>query len=350
MTTGRVCLKQYLDSWLITNVGREPICETVACIAATGIIFAQNIARYTVNSNSLRSVSKNSDGDVQTPLDILAHSLFENALRNAPVGILVSEESEEAIVLNQSASLGVAIDPLDGSSNIETNIPVGTIFSIFEFELADIPLSKTSFLERQGVNQLGAGFFIFGPQTKLILTLLSGTHIFSLDPESAEFYLSKADVRIPESQREFAINASNYRYWDDSIRGYVDDCIAGESGPREENFNMRWIASLVAEAYRVLIRGGIFLYPRDSRAGYENGRLRLLYEAFPIALLIEQAGGAATDGEARILDKINLDLHGRVPLIFGSKDKVERVAHYYATPPVDKNRYALFQPRQLLRS
>ena len=350
MNTGNVSLKQYLVSWSNANTGCENIAEAVECIAATGATLGNNIARFAITSISPDSASKNRVSDTRSPLDTLAHNLFENALPGTDVGILASEESNEAIVLNKSKPLGVAIDPLHGTSNIETNAPVGTLFSIFKFKPADLPLSKESFLGRRGADQVAAGFFIFGPQTKLVLTLRHGTHIFSFDPESKEFWLSVADIQIPDARREFAINASNYRYWDNSIRGYVDDCIAGDSGPREENFNMRWIASLVAEAYRVLVRGGIFLYPHDSRPGYENGRLRLLYEAFPIALLIEQAGGAATDGENRILDQKNPDLHGRVPLIFGSKDKVERVARYYATPPVDKNRYALFQRRQLLRN
>jgi fructose-1,6-bisphosphatase I len=348
--TGKVSLRQYLDRWSHAKTGREQIAETVECIATMGAVLAQIVARYSITSDSDHPRTTNSDGDVQTSMDILAHNLFENALRSSPVGILVSEELEEAVVLNQSRRLAVAIDPLDGSSNLETNIPVGSIFSIFEFEPTELPLTKDSFLNRQGSSQVAAGFFMFGPQTKFVLTLLDGTHIFTLDPETSEYVLTHANVRLPDSKREFAINASNYRYWDDSIRGYVDDCIAGEKGPREENYNMRWIASLVAEVYRILVRGGIFLYPRDTRPDYKNGRLRLLYEAFPISLLIEQAGGAATDGEKRILDQVNSGLHGRVPLIFGSNDKVERVARYYATPPVDKNRYALFEPRQLLRN
>jgi len=348
--TSRISLNQYLDNWSEARREREEIAETVLCITMAATKLTRTIARYSSFPSAGKPGSKNSDGDTQSSLDIDAHKLFENALSDAPVGLLVSEESEAAILLNASRSLGVAIDPLDGSSNIETNLPVGTIFSLFAFEQGDSHLTKNSFLNLKGVDQVAAGFFVFGPQTMLVLTLRDGTHIFSMDPESLDFQLCHERVQIPESKREFAINASNYRYWDNSIRGYIDDCIAGEAGPREENFNMRWIASLVAEAYRILVCGGIFLYPRDLRPGYENGRLRLLYEAFPIALLIEQAGGAATDGENRILEQVSSTLHGRTPLIFGSKDKVERVARYYKTPPVEKNRFALFEPRQLLRN
>lgn len=350
VNTGSVSLKQYLDSWSNDDVRRQQIAETVECMAASATVLSKAIARISVTVDTSQPHIKNSDGDEQAPLDLLAHGLFEKSLSDAPVGILVSEESDEAIVLDPSAPLGVAFDPLAGSSNIDTNMPVGSIFSIFEFEQAALPLSKTSFLHRQGINQAAAGFFIFGPQIRFVLTLGNGTHIFSLDPDTAEYRLSQGNVQIPDARPEFAINASNYRHWDNSIRGYVDDLIAGNSGPREENFNMRWTASLVAEAYRILVRGGIFLYPRDARPGYENGRLRLVYEAFPIAFLIEQAGGMATDGENKILSLENSDLHGRVPLVFGSTDKVERVARYYATPPIDKARYALFETRQLLRN
>jgi fructose-1,6-bisphosphatase I len=348
--TGCIPLNQYLDTWSEARREREEIAETVLCMAMAATKLSRTIARYPGFSPVGKPGSKNSDGDTQSSLDIHAHELFKNALSSAPVGLFVSEESEAAILLNASKSLGVAIDPLDGSSNIETNLPVGTIFSIFAFEQGDSQLAQNSFLDLKGVDQVAAGFFVFGPQTMLVLTLGDGTHIFSMDPESLDFQLCHERVAIPESKREFAINASNYRYWDNSIRGYIDDCIAGKEGPREEDFNMRWVASLVAEAYRILVSGGIFLDPRDLRPEYENGRLRLLYEAFPIALLIEQAGGAATDGENRILDQVNTTLHGRTPLIFGSKDKVERVARYYKTPPVEKNRFPLFEPRQLLRS
>ncbi|MFV2031804.1 MAG: class 1 fructose-bisphosphatase, partial [Gammaproteobacteria bacterium] len=332
-----------------SQAGREEIAGTVLCIATAAAKLAGMIARNAFAPAVEGPNSKNSDGDTQSLLDVQAHKLFEDALANTAVGLLASEESEEATVLNRDAPLGVAIDPLDGSSNIDTNLSLGAIFSIYDFGHTNTPLSKESFNNIKGTDQVAAGFFVFGPQTNLVLTLLNGTQMFSMDPETSEFLLVHENIQIPESQREFAINASNYRFWDDSIRGYIDDCIAGESGPRGENFNMRWVASLVAETCRILVRGGIFLYPRDLRPGYENGRLRLLYEAFPIALLVEQAGGAATDGETRILDRVTSDLHGRVPLIFGSNEKVERVARYYATPPVNKHRFALFEPRQLLR-
>ena len=350
MNSDSVSLKQYLESWSADNYRHEQIARTVECLAASATMLSRMIARTPFIEDTCQAGNKNSDGVDQVSLNILAHDLFEKSLSEAPVGILVSKECDEAVVLDPSSQLGVALDPLDGLSNIATNIPIGSIFSIVEFDKTELPLSNNSFFNRLGFNQSAAGFFIFGPQTRFVLTVGDGTHIFWLDPDSAEYRLSHRNVQIATSHPEFAVNASNYRHWDSSIRGYIDDCIAGNRGPREEDFNMRWTASLVAEAYRILVRGGIFLYPGDDRPGYENGRLRLLYEAFPIGLLVEQAGGLATDGKNRVLDQVNSDLHGRVPLIFGSKDKVERVARYYATPPVDKTRYALFEPRQLLRS
>ena len=239
---------------------------------------------------------------------------------------------------------------LTAHQNIDTNLSLGTLFSIFSFDAETKPLTSDSFLNKTGSDQVAAGFIVFGPQTTLTLTFGSGTHIFALDQTRGEYYLAREDIQVPTEQREFAINASNYHYSLMSIRGYVDDCIAGQAGPRGTDFNMRWAASLVAEAYRIFVRGGIFLYPRDLRPGYEDGRLRLLYEAFPIALLIEQAGGAATDGEKRLLDIAVTELHQRVPLVFGSKDKVERVARYYSHPPIEANRYPLFESRTLLRN
>ncbi len=200
-----------------------------------------------------------------------------------------------------------------------------------------------------GTAQLAAGFIIYGPQTAFALTVGDGTRIFTLDRGTRQFILTRPAVQIPEGRREYAINASNYRHWNAAVREYVDDLVAGESGPRGQNFNMRWIASLVAEAYRVLVRGGIFLYPRDSRPDYRAGRLRLVYEAFPIAFLVEQAGGAATDGERRILDLIPESLHCRTPLIFGSADKVARVTRYHAAPPSIVGESPLFAKRGLFR-
>ena len=343
-------LNKYLTRWSDTNQDRVDIAQTIECIAITSIKLAKLISLNSLREVNSLPMTTNSDGDTQKPLDILAHKLFEEAFQNTAVGLLASEESEEVLLLNERATLSVAIDPLDGSSNIDTNLSVGTIFSIFSFGSKSSVLNKDAFIGKTGDHQLASGFIVFGPQTTLVLTCRNGTHIFALDGEQSKFYLSQQNIKIIPERREFSINASNYHHWDESIRSYVDDCIAGQSRPRGADFNMRWAASLVAEAYRIFVRGGIFLYPHDSRPNYRNGRLRLLYEAFPIALLIEQADGAATDGEQRILDRKVAAIHERVPLVFGSKDKVERVARYYSNPSIANENHPLFTSRSLLRS
>lgn len=201
-----------------------------------------------------------------------------------------------------------------------------------------------------GSHQRAAGYIIYGPQTALLLTMGEGTQMFILDPLDRQFRLTGENLQITPTTREFAINASNFRHWDEHIRGYVDDCLEGERGPRAANFNMRWIASLVAECHRILSRGGVFLYPGDERQGYSRGRLRLTYEANPIAWLVEQAGGAASTGRERILDIQPTDIHQRVPLIFGSREEVARIDGYYADLHPLGSRSPLFGQRGLFRA
>jgi len=200
-----------------------------------------------------------------------------------------------------------------------------------------------------GTAQLAAGFAVFGPQTALVLTLGNGVQVFTLDRRDGTFWLVRERLLIPGETREYAINASNYRHWEQPVRTYIDDCINGSSGIRGKDFNMRWMGSLVAEAYRVLARGGIFLYPSDSRPGYENGRLRLIYEAHPMAFLVEQAGGKASTGRERILDIAPTSLHQRVPLIFGSAGKVDRLVGLHTSPDPGVDTAPLFARRGLFR-
>jgi fructose-1,6-bisphosphatase I len=261
----------------------------------------------------------------------------------------VSEELDEVAVLNPGAPLLLAIDPLDGSSNIDANVSIGTIFSVLPAP-PDCPVPTLSGFLQPGVRQLAAGYALYGPHTAFVITVGSGTHMFTLDRARGQFRLTAASVRVPPKTREFAINASNHRHWDEPIRIYVDDCLKGTEGPRGENFNMRWIASMVAEAHRVLARGGIYLYPGDVREGYERGRLRLIYEASPIAWLIEQAGGAASTGTERILEILPAAIHQRVPLIFGSRDEVARLDRYHLDPYPIGERSPLFGRRGLFRS
>jgi fructose-1,6-bisphosphatase I len=265
------------------------------------------------------------------------------ALKNSPVAWMGSEEDKDPQALNEGAPLAVNIDPLDGSSNIDTNVSIGTIFSI-------LPAQGENPLLQPGRNQLAAGYVIYGPQTALVLTLGEGTHIFWLHPCGEEFLLVKQNVQIPPKTREYAINSSNFRFWDDAIQAYVIDCTLGEDGPRHADFNTRWIASLVAESFRIFSRGGIYIYPDDSRSAYTKGRLRLVYEANPIAMLTEQAGGACTTGTERILDIEPSSLHQRVALVFGSKTEVEEIVHYYRAPHSLGGRSPLFGQRGLFRT
>ena len=274
------------------------------------------------------TVGQNSDGDKQTALDVEADDAFMQALKKTEVRWYASEEREEIESLDPAGTLALAIDPLDGSSNINANVSIGTIFSIFQ--AAD---TAEKSVMRPGHEQLCSGYVIYGPQTMLLFTIGNGVLSFILDRNIEEFVLVTSSLKVPETATEFAINASNYRHWSLPIRAYIDDCLAGDDGPHEKNFNMRWVASLVAETHRIIMRGGIFLYPGDDRPGYEQGRLRLVYECAPIAFLIEQAGGKATDGCDRILDIVPQSLHGRIPFVFGSTEKVARVAAYHDLPP-----------------
>jgi fructose-1,6-bisphosphatase I len=288
----------------------------------------------------------NPDGDPQKDIDLAADRLMRGVLRALPVAAVLSEEAELPEIFDEAAPLCVAIDPLDGSANLENNISVGTIFSIRP-KARDV---ISTFFE-PGTAQCAAGFFVYGPQTSLVLALDGRVDLFILDPASDDFVLITRNVRIPPDTAEFAINASNRRHWSGAVRAYVDDCIAGVNGERGRDFNMRWIGSLVAEAYRILVRGGVFLYPADARPGYREGRLRLVYEAHPIALVMEWAGGAASNGRARILELSARTLHQRVPLIMGSPRAVRDIEMLHAgvEPMFESGDAPLFARRGLFR-
>jgi len=305
----------------------KPISETVQVMCRVGKQLAKTISRGALEGAMGAAVGDNTDGDIQKALDVLADEMFFDALQGSAVRWYASEEREKVKEINPRGTLALATDPLDGSSNIDVNVSIGTIFSIYDAK--DDP--DASFL-RPGSEQLAAGYIIYGPQTGLMVTFGSGTLSFILDPETDEFVLLDDAVKVPAASSEFAINASNSRHWSKPVRAYIDECLAGDTGPRAKNFNMRWVGSLVAETHRVLSRGGIFLYPRDARPGYENGRLRMVYECAPIAMLIEQAGGLATDGCNRLLEQQVTSLHSRTPLVFGTADKVNRVAACHDHP------------------
>ena len=291
-------------------------------------------------------VGSNSDGDVQKAHDILADETFERAFRRAGVRAFVSEEREGMTPLDPDGAFLVALDPLDGSSNIETNITVGTIFGVLDAPTGAVDVAD--FL-KPGHELRAAGVILYGPHVAMTFTTGAGAHVAVLDPDTRRFHMTRLNLHIPEGSAEFAINASNARHWTAPIRAYIDDLVMGETGPRVRDFNMRWIASMAADVYRVLQRGGVYLYPEDSRPGYAKGRLHLVYEGNPVALLIEQAGGLAIDGVNRILDIEPEGLHTRTPLIFGSTDKVERVRSYALDGHRSASRAPLFGRRGLWR-
>ncbi len=330
---------------VITDKSRIPaeLHAVMEALARVSTELSRTIQRGALGGSLAAAVGENTGGDQQKALDVMADDAFAAALKDTPVRFYASEEQDVVVELNPAGTLALAIDPLDGSSNIDVNVSIGTIFSIFQ--AADT--ADESFL-RPADQQIAGGYVIFGPQTNLVVTFGDGVQMHVLDPDTHCFILVNDAVRVPEISREFAINASNYRHWSPAIRAYIDDCIAGDEGPREANYNMRWVASLVAETHRIMTRGGIFLYPADARAGYERGRLRMVYECAPIAFLIEQAGGKATDSHDRIMTQAAGSLHARTPLVFGSAEKVDRVSAYQDLPEDEVS--ALFGNRGLFRA
>lgn len=316
--------------------------HVIDAVCGVGIKLSKIIAKGQLGDKLAIEVGVNSDGDGQKALDIIADNAFAEALRDKGVRYYASEERATVDELDSAGDLALAIDPLDGSSNIDVNVSIGTIFSI---RMAGID-GPTTFLGSNR-NQLAAGYIIYGPQTSLVVTFGQGTLLYGLDADTGRFEFIEI-LAIPKKSQEFAINASNYRHWRKPIRNFIDDCLSGEAGPKGKNYNMRWVASLVAEAHRIIMRGGIFLYPDDAREGYESGRLRLVYECAPISFLIEQAGGTATDGHTPILDLKADTLHARSPLIFGSPENTEQLDIYQNEP--DKEQSALFHDRGLYRS
>jgi fructose-1,6-bisphosphatase len=297
----------------------------------------------------------NIQGEEQKPLDVLANRImFDHCEWGGHLAGMVSEELADVYRIPARYPRGkylLAFDPLDGSSNIDVNISVGTIFSVLRAPEEISEPSADHFLQ-PGTRQICAGYAIHGPVSMLVLTFGRGVHGFTLDRDIGEFVLTHPGLTIPEETREFAINASNERFWEPPVRRYVSECLAGRNGPRGSDFNMRWIASLVAEVHRILMRGGLFMYPRDTKDPAKPGRLRLLYEANPMAMIVEQAGGAAITGLERILDLAPTRLHQRVPVILGSRNEVERIAAYHVEHELGMDQpfsSPLFNTRSLFR-
>ena len=295
----------------------------------------------------------NVQGETQKKLDVAANDAFLRA--NEWGGLLagmVSEEMAAPYAIPAHFPRGkylLVFDPLDGSSNIDVNVSVGSIFSILRAPNPGSDAGAGDFLQ-PGTRQMCAGYAIYGPSTMLMITVGTGVHGFTLEPQLGEFILTHPNLWIPATTSEFAINASNSRFWEPAVKRYVDECLAGKTGPRGRDFNMRWVASLVAETHRILMRGGVFMYPRDSKDPAKPGRLRLLYEANPISLIIEQAGGRASTGHERVLDVVPGELHQRIGFIFGSREEVERIGQYHRDHNLREYDAPLFGARGLFRA
>jgi fructose-1,6-bisphosphatase I len=276
--------------------------------------------------------TENIQGEVQKKLDVISNEILLEANEwGGHLAAMASEEMETIHPIPNRYPMGeylLMFDPLDGSSNIDVNVSIGTIFSVLKAPEGMGTPTEQAFLQ-PGTQQVAAGYAVYGPQTMLVLTTGNGVNCFTLDREMGSWVLTQSNMRIPEDTKEFAINMSNQRHWHPPVQRYVDEMLAGKTGPRQKDFNMRWIASMVADVHRILNRGGVFMYPADLRDPASPGKLRLMYEANPMAMIVEQAGGAATDGRQRILDIAPTKLHQRVPVFLGSRNEVERVTGYH---------------------
>ncbi len=352
MQFGRTTLSKFVIEQ--TRLQHGELGALLIDVAAAVKTISAMVAKGALTGNHGALDSTNVQGEVQKKLDVLTNeAILRHCEWGGQLAGMASEEMDDPYRIPAEYPRGrylLVFDPLDGSSNSDVNVSVGTIFSIFarpaagDAELADYL--------RPGQQQVAAGYAIYGPATMMVLTLGNGTHGFTLDRENGNFILTHPDIRVPEDTREFAINTSNERFWEPPVQRYVSECKAGQTGVRGVDFNMRWIASMVAEVHRILIRGGIFMYPKDSKDPAKPGRLRLLYEANPMAMLIEQAGGAASTGRQRILEVQPEALHQRVPVILGSKNEVERLVRYHVEYDDGSDRpfvSPLFAERSLFR-
>ena len=315
-----------------TNLNELLVSIAKSCQAIAGMLAKGALGGMLGDHEPIDTSGVNIQGEVQKKLDVMSNDTFIKMNEGGGnLAGMVSEEMEHPWPIPERHRRGrylLSFDPLDGSSNIDVNVSVGSIFSILQAPEKADKIVAQDFLQ-PGSKQVAAGYAIYGPSTILVVTTGHGVHSFTMDPNTGEFFLSNANMTIPEGSAEFAINASNSRFWQSPIRRYIDECLAGKSGPRDKDFNMRWIGSLVAEAHRILTRGGVFLYPRDNKKPAKAGRLRLLYEASPISFLIEQAKGKASTGHEPILSVHPESLHQRIAFIFGSANEVERIEQYH---------------------
>lgn len=352
MKSGRTTLSKFVIE--NTRDQRADLGALLIDVAAAIKTISGMVAKGALGGNLGAIDSTNIQGEVQKKLDVLTNeAMLHHCEWGGQLAGMASEEMDEPYAIPADYPKGrylLIFDPLDGSSNSDVNVSVGTIFSVITKE-GTHDTGMEDYLQ-PGQHQVAAGYAIYGPSTMLVLTVGSGTHGFTLDRDSGNFILTHPDIKVPEETREFAINTSNERFWEPPVQRYISECRAGKTGVRGNDFNMRWIASFVAEVHRILIRGGIFMYPKDNKDPSKPGRLRLLYEANPMAMIIEQAGGLASTGRERIQSILPDQLHQRVPVILGSRQEVERLEKYHqeADAGLDKSYVSpLFSSRSIFR-
>jgi fructose-1,6-bisphosphatase I len=321
----------FLAQHLTDHQHRLPLQQMLADIAMACKEIAVAIDSGALAGNMGTLNAENIQGEIQKALDMIANDVFiERTQQSGYVAGMVSEEIADIIEVDATYQSDgkylLLFDPLDGSSNVNVNISVGTIFSILNSQSSKPGIN--AFLQT-GSQQICAGYALYGTSTMLVITVGKGVNGFTLDTESGEFFLTHPQMMIDADTEEFAVNMSNYRYWQAPVQQYIDECLQGVEGVRNKNFNMRWVASMVAEIHRILIRGGVFMYPIDSKIKKMGGKLRLLYEANPMAMIVEQAGGAASNGKQRILDIKPTKIHQRIPVMMGSRNEVERLETYH---------------------
>ncbi|MFW2066010.1 class 1 fructose-bisphosphatase [Acinetobacter johnsonii] len=318
-------LSQFLEQQ--TGNLTPELAQVISTIAATCQTIDQALQKGALAGVLGSAQHENVQGEEQKKLDVISNNYLIDALKIHPqVGGLASEELDEFTPAQENGKYLVLFDPLDGSSNIDINMCVGTIFSILPAKNA---VTQAEDFMQAGNQQVAAGYVLYGPSTMLALTVGAGTVFFTFDPETQQFLLTSENIQVAADTKEYAINSSNQRHWENPVKRYIEELLAGKTGPREKDFNMRWVACMVGDIHRILCRSGIFMYPYDLKDPKKSGRLRLMYEANPMSMLIEQAGGASTTGRVRILDIQPTDLHQRVPVIIGSKNEVNLVTSYH---------------------
>jgi len=318
-------LSQFLEQQ--TGNLTPELAQVISTIAATCQTIDQALQKGALAGVLGSAQHENVQGEEQKKLDVISNDYLIDALKVHPqVGGLASEELDEFTPAQENGKYLVLFDPLDGSSNIDINMCVGTIFSILPAKNA---VTQAEDFMQAGNQQVAAGYVLYGPSTMLALTVGAGTVFFTFDPETQQFLLTSENIQVAADTKEYAINSSNQRHWENPVKRYIEELLAGKTGPREKDFNMRWVACMVGDIHRILCRSGIFMYPYDLKDPKKAGRLRLMYEANPMSMLIEQAGGASTTGRVRILNIEPTDLHQRVPVIIGSKNEVDLVTGYH---------------------